>query len=104
MREFRRNERLERVNQFQNEVTAEEQARRRQGPYNVWREFNHGDEGTANADPRDTELFSQWRATLVDIGPAAVFDPFVSTTLYSNKNHIRLFTRCKSLIAVAVRS
>jgi hypothetical protein len=49
---------------------------------------------TTAAEERD-DFALQWRATFVDVGPAATFDPFVSTTLYSNRDYIKLFTHCK---------
>jgi hypothetical protein len=95
MRDFRRNERLERIIHLHSEQSTGQK--------------NWPDQGSdeAGCDPvprvtntvaaqKEADVLLQWKATLVDIGPLAAFDPFVSTTLDSNKSYIKLFTRCKS--------
>lgn len=95
MRAFRRNERLGRIGKLRAEVVLE-----RAGDHNQETRPNNQLMAPFSAMSQsagaETALEFRWRTTLVDIGPAVAFDPFVSTTLHSNREHIEHFIHCKS--------
>jgi hypothetical protein len=98
MRAFRRNERLERISKLESEESKRNLGSPRQASTSVdWetRWSGWSSSGGATTEEEDSDLQFQWISTIVDIGPAVTFDPFVSTTLYSNRDYIKLFTRCK---------
>ena len=95
MRTFRRNERLERISKLDAAEFKTSSSLKRQVSTSVDRQagWPSGIDTTTEQEHSDLQL--QWIATIVDIGPSVAFDPFVSTTLYSNRDYIKLFVRCK---------
>jgi hypothetical protein len=95
LRTFHRNKRLDRMSKFGTNESQNLPNSQCHGSTQVnWQLDSTLPDRTTTAEEQ-CDIGLQWRATLVDIGPAATFDPFVSTTLYSNRDNIKMFTHCK---------
>lgn len=95
LRSFHRNIRLDRMSKLGTKESKEVPRSHDRGSTQVKGPPTSASSNCTSKSQRDSGFNPQWRATLLDIGPVVAFDPFVSTTLCSNRDYINLFTRCK---------
>jgi hypothetical protein len=95
LRSFHRNIRLDRMSKLGTKESKEVPRSHDHSSTQVNGQPTSASSNCTSKSERDSGLYPQWRATLLDIGPVVAFDPFVSTTLCCNRDYINLFTRCK---------